>query len=76
MQANRADKRLKQDIEKVGQANGHNLYEFAYKDNPEKRYRGVIAQEVMETNPDAVVMLDDGYLAVDYGMLGLQMVEL
>jgi hypothetical protein len=72
----KSDKRLKQDIEKVGQANGHNLYEFSYKDNPEKRYRGVMAQEVIETNPDAVVLLDDGYLAVDYGLLGLQMVEL
>ena len=27
---------------------------------------GVLAQEVQQTNPEAVIMEDDGYLAVNY----------
>lgn len=69
-----SDERLKQDIECVGRENGYNIYEFAYKSNPESRYRGVMAQEVIQTDPDAVMEVD-GYLAVNYGAIGLQMVE-
>ena len=73
-----SDRRLKEDIEPVGvdQATGLNLYEFTYKDDPEqRRFRGVMADEVESKFPDAVVYDDLGFASVDYGMLGIQMVE-
>ncbi len=66
-----SDERLKENIEKVGEKNGYNIYEFNYLDQPE-RFRGVLAQEVFEKCPDAVDEID-GYLAVDYGRIGLEM---
>lgn len=67
-----SDRRLKENIsEKVGEINGFNLYEFNYKDRPE-RWRGVMADEVKEIFPEAVSEVG-GYLAVDYGMLGFEM---
>lgn len=71
-----SDERLKTIYGKVGQENGYNLYEFTYKHDPEqRRYVGVIAQEVKEKNPDAV-FVQDGYLAVDYNRIGVEMKEL
>ena len=75
--ASLSDRRLKDGIEYVGtdDVTGLNLYEFNYISDPDTRYIGVMADEVMEYNPDAVIEQDDGYFAVDYGMLGLEMVE-
>ena len=72
-----SDRRLKDGIEYVGtdDVTGLNLYEFNYISDPDTRYIGVMADEVMEYNPDAVIEQDDGYFAVDYDMLGLEMVE-
>lgn len=67
-----SDERLKENINKVGVENGYNIYEFAYKNNPKKRYRGVIAQEVQRVNPKAVTLID-GYLAVFYNQIGVKM---
>jgi hypothetical protein len=68
-----SDINLKENIIKVGEKNGYNIYEFNYKgDN--RRFRGVIAQEVQEKMPEAVVE-KDGYLAVDYSKLGFDMEE-
>lgn len=69
-----SDENLKQDIKLVGQENGHNVYEFAYKTDPSKKYIGVMAQEVQKTNPDAVHEID-GYLAVDYDKIGVKFRE-
>jgi hypothetical protein len=69
-----SDIRVKQDIKPLGQENGYNIYEFAYKGEPEKRYVGVMAQEVAKTNPDAVVDID-GVLHVYYDKIGVQMRE-
>ena len=69
-----SDKRLKENIECVGRENECNIYEFNYKNRPDKRFRGVLAQEIMESKPEAVSEVD-GYLAVDYGMLNLRMEE-
>lgn len=68
-----SDRRLKHDVVKVGERNGFNWYEFAYNDEPGTRYRGVMADEVRTERPDAVVELDNGYLAVNYAALGLRM---
>jgi len=69
-----SDLRLKQNIEHVGEENGHNIYEFNYipRMNIEGRFRGVIAQEVMDIKPEAVVETSLGYM-VNYNMLGLEM---
>lgn len=50
-------------------AKGRRWVDFAYKWAPLKRFRGVIAQEVMKTDPQAVVRHPAGYLMVDYGAL-------
>lgn len=68
-----SDIRLKENIELVGVKNGHLLYEFNYKSNPDKKYRGVMAHEVQETHPEAVGDIGAGYLGVDYEMLGVEM---
>jgi hypothetical protein len=65
-----SDINLKENIEKVGEENGFNIYEFNYKGQPE-RYRGVMAQEVQEIMPEAVVE-KDGHLAVIYDKIGIE----
>ena len=75
--AKTSDKRLKENIEKVGidESTGLNLYSFNYIGLPEK-YEGVIAQEVIKTWPEAVIVDDTGFYKVNYGMLGLEMKQL
>ena len=72
----RSDRRLKADITHVGvdEATGLNLYEFKYIDGT-KRFRGVMADEVEARYPQAVVTMPDGYKAVNYALLGIEMVE-
>ena len=71
----KSDRRLKQGIELVGrdERTGLNLYEFAYKDMPHERWRGVMADEVREVMPSAVHTNDEGFMSVDYAALGLEM---
>ena len=69
-----SDVRLKENITPAGEKNGFNLYDFNYIGEPE-RYRGVMAQEVAETMPEAVT-INDGYLMVDYSLLGFDMVRI
>lgn len=69
-----SDIRLKEDIKLVGKENGINIYEFKYKNKPE-RYRGVMAQEVQEIMPEAVIE-KDGFLAVDYDKIGIEFKEI
>jgi len=52
-------------------ADGIPLYRFQYNWS-DQVYVGVVAQEVEATRPDAVVMGTDGYLMVDYGVLGVR----
>lgn len=70
-----SDARLKRDIELVGRrSDGLGLYSFKYVWS-DATYIGVMAQEVALIHPEAV--LHDpltGYLAVDYGRLGLPLV--
>ena len=70
-----SDINLKENIAKVDEQNGFNIYEFNYKNSPERRYRGVMAQEVEQIKPEAVTRGEDGYLAVFYDMIGLKMLE-
>lgn len=72
-----SDRRLKSDIKLVGkdEKTGLNIYEFSYTVGDGTRFRGVMADEVLDVNPDAVVTMDDGYMAVNYTALGLEMTE-
>lgn len=67
-----SDKNLKTNIELVDNKDGINIYEYAYKWDPSKRWRGVIAQEVEKVRPDAVTTVN-GYLGVNYAKLGFAM---
>jgi len=73
-----SDPRLKTGVVPVGrdERTGLGLYEFAYIGATDgKRYRGVMADEVERKYPDAVSHDDLGFASVDYGRLGLEMVE-
>jgi len=71
-----SDSRLKQDIMEIGEENGHKLYEFSYIPKVKKsgRFIGVMAQDVEKYMPEAVIEVE-GFKAVNYSMLGLQMRE-
>ena len=71
------DVRMKENINRIGTLpNGLPFYQFEYK--PEFKnhplaghgtHTGVMAQEVEAMYPNAVITLDNGYKAVDYGQL-------
>ena len=63
---------LKHDISLLGHLdNGLGFYRFSYNGSDEA-YVGVIAQEVQQAMPDAVVRGSDGYLRVYYDELGVK----
>jgi hypothetical protein len=72
-----SDRRLKENIEFVGvdPATELQLYEFNYKGDDSRRFRGVMADEVMITHPEAVVETELGFMAVKYDLLGLEFEE-
>lgn len=72
-----SDRRVKENIEQVGThyRTGLPIYEFNYTHIPDRRFRGVMAQDVEETYPEAVVEFHDGIKGVNYDMLGMEMVE-
>ena len=74
-----SDIRLKQNIRRVGKSpTGYSIYEWEYKSDPETRYRGAIAQDVLKLNPMAVGIRkepnsDEGYFYVDYSKIDIDM---
>lgn len=60
-----SDRRLKSDIEKLGQYRGLGIYRYRLRNEAFKRI-GVMADEVLQVKPEAVAVMPDGYLAVDY----------
>jgi hypothetical protein len=72
-----SDIRVKENIERVGTHFRTQLpiYEFNYIHIPEKRFRGVMAQDVEKVFPDAVETMHDGIKTVNYAMLGMEMEE-
>ena len=71
-----SDMRLKENVSEIGKDpyTGLNLYHFSYINDPDSTmYEGVMAQEVLNFMPEAVVLTEDGYYAVNYSMLGLEM---
>ena len=70
-----SDRRLKEAIKEVGEVNGVKTYEFSYKGDPDKRYRGVMAQDIVDTHPDAIAW-ENGFMKVDYSKIdGVDMEE-
>ncbi len=68
-----SDIRLKRDIVALGRTQGGlQLYRYRYLWS-EEEYVGVMAQEVLEVVPSAVSKRADGYLGVDYGRLGMEL---
>lgn len=63
-----SDKRLKKNIRFMGKTlGGHNLYQWDWKDAAIGQPTfGVMAQELLETLPEAVSVGDDGFYRVDY----------
>ena len=66
-----SDVNVKENIKKIGEKNGFNWYEFTYKKGlglPEGRQEGVIAQEVEQVMPEAVLEIN-GIKHVDYSKI-------
>ena len=67
-----SDIKLKENIEEVGvSSDGYKIYEFNYKGFKD-RWRGAMAQDVVKINPMAV-HIQNGYLAVDYSKIDVNM---
>ena len=62
-----SDIRIKENITPDGTWKGHNVYHFNYIGDGLRR-RGVMAQEIEQTRPDAVMEID-GIKHVNYGAL-------
>ena len=73
-----SDIRLKTDIELIDSIDNINIYSFSYlpdKGLPEGRQIGVMAQEIREDLPSAVIFDKDGYYAVMYNKLPSQVLN-
>ena len=66
-----SDIRLKENIEHIGYEMGIPIYSFSYIGEAQ-RYKGVMAQDILKLKPEAVVTID-GYLAVHYDQIGIEM---
>lgn len=65
-----SDRRLKTRIRDLFRDwKGRRWVEFAYRWAPDIRRVGLIAQDVLKSDQEAVIRLPNGYLAVDYGSL-------
>ncbi|MEN5279013.1 tail fiber domain-containing protein [Brucella sp. TWI432] len=67
-----SDIRTKENIVAVGERNGFKLYEWNYR-GMTKRWRGVMAQDLLTDKPGAVTQGEDGLYRVDYSQLGFDM---
>ena len=69
-----SDARLKDNVTRIGEEKGYNVYTWEWNDKAKELgidspTVGVMAQEVLETNPDAVSVNENGYYQVNYGAL-------
>lgn len=70
-----SDRRLKKNLEKIGEVNGHNWYMWdwnivANKMGLKGKSEGVLADELVKTNPECIG-IKDGFMIVDYTKLGI-----
>jgi hypothetical protein len=72
-----SDRRLKMNIKQVGRDERTMLplYEFEYIDKPGTTYLGVMSDDVRKKFSDMVVVMPNGYDAVNYAGLGIEMIE-
>jgi hypothetical protein len=63
-----SDARLKRDVEPLGKRGAHNWYRFRYHWSDDV-HEGVMAQEVLAIQPEAIVLDPSGFYRVDYGVL-------
>jgi hypothetical protein len=71
-----SDRRLKTGIHVIGQsASGLSIYQFRYIwGGP--AFVGVMAQDLLETHPEAVILTESGYYMVDYDRIDVKMMTL
>lgn len=70
-----SDITLKENIRQTGVSpSGIVIYEFDYKDKSlgQYRYSGVMAQDLLESHPSAVIQEKDGTLKVDYSQIDVK----
>ena len=72
-----SDARLKQNINKIGNQNGFNIYSWDWNAIAQGfgltgSSTGVLSSEVKEIMPKAVSMAENGYDQVDYNMIGVE----
>tara|TARA_R110002126_G_scaffold215249_3_gene361389 strand:- start:399 stop:1424 length:1026 start_codon:yes stop_codon:yes gene_type:complete len=70
-----SDIRLKRNIKLIGNKNGHNIYSWFWNDlakdlGLQGKSKGVMAHEVYEKDPEAVI-IKDSFLQVNYSRLGI-----
>jgi len=74
-----SDRTLKENIEYLGETeSGFKLYAFDYINNfslPRGRFVGVMAQDLLQDHPEAIVTRENNTYAVNYMALGLRMVS-
>ena len=70
-----SSKKVKDNIIKIGESiAGHNIYKFNYKGSTRK-FIGVIAEEIQQTVPEAVVTMSNGLLGVRYDLIDVTFKE-
>jgi len=70
-----SDANLKENIKKIGTSEkGVAIYEFEYKNKNlgEGVFQGVMAQDLLDSNPEAVLSDDNGFLSVDYSKIDVE----
>jgi hypothetical protein len=71
-QQQQSDRRLKRDIHAIDTTpNGITLYRFKYLWS-DQVYIGVMAQDILNTHPEAVTLNPNGFYSVNYGILGVR----
>ena len=70
-----SDIRLKDNVRFLRRVGSYNFYSFSYLNNPTK-YVGVMAQEIINQNPEAITVDKNGNYLVNYSMLGIKMYTL
>ena len=72
---NNSDRRLKENIKKIGESiSGLGIYKFNYIGQA-KEYIGAMADEVIKIVPEAAVLGDDGFYRVNYDLIDVTFKE-
>lgn len=75
IQSGGSDIRLKKNITPLGKSpSGINIYKFQYLDG-NKFYQGAMAQDLIETNPEAVTVMPNGFFGVFYDLIDVDFKE-